>query len=199
MPHMYQVGPQWREHSKKGKQESAFFIFLVKSKEQSWWARSSVTLTLASHLWATQNLLLWRTSGQIKSTLCLIKQKWLNSVVIFINNATFAKNAFVGKIIYGVWPFSQTSGLSHAGSTCMYRIIVKSYTTVLYRYQPRKKTPLNSVRNCKYCTVPVQVYLSQIMSYFRNNKLLITLILSSSSSKSSCSSSASPSRCQSRT
>ncbi len=33
-------------------------------------------------------------------------------MVIIINNATFAKSVYVGKIIYGVWPFSQTSGLS---------------------------------------------------------------------------------------
>ncbi len=33
-------------------------------------------------------------------------------MVIFMNNATFAKRAYVGKIIYGVSPFSQTSGLS---------------------------------------------------------------------------------------
>ncbi len=37
----------------------------------------------------------------------------------FINNATFAKRAYVGKIIYGVWPFSQTSGLSQAGMVSM--------------------------------------------------------------------------------
>ncbi len=32
--------------------------------------------------------------------------------VWYINNATFAKSAYVGKIIYGVLPFCQTSGLS---------------------------------------------------------------------------------------
>ncbi len=34
--------------------------------------------------------------------------KWPNLVVIIINKATFAKRAYVGKIIYWVWPFSQT-------------------------------------------------------------------------------------------
>ncbi len=33
-------------------------------------------------------------------------------MVKIINNATFGNSAFVGKIIYGVWPFSQTSRLS---------------------------------------------------------------------------------------
>ncbi len=33
-------------------------------------------------------------------------------MVIFIINATFATRAYVGKIIYGVCPFSQTSSLS---------------------------------------------------------------------------------------
>ncbi len=28
--------PQWHEHSKEGKQESIFHIFLEKPKEQSW-------------------------------------------------------------------------------------------------------------------------------------------------------------------
>ncbi len=33
-------------------------------------------------------------------------------MVINIANATFDKSAYVGKIIYEVWPFCQTSGLS---------------------------------------------------------------------------------------
>ncbi len=37
------------------------------------------------------------------------KPNWPSSVVILINNATFARSAYVGKIINGVWPFSQSS------------------------------------------------------------------------------------------
>ncbi len=40
--------PQWCEHSKEGRQESAFLFFFEKPKEKSWWARSSVRFTLAS-------------------------------------------------------------------------------------------------------------------------------------------------------
>ncbi len=40
---------------------------------------------------------------------CVIKTNWPNSVVIFINNGTFARRAHVGKIIYGVCP---TLGMS---------------------------------------------------------------------------------------
>ncbi len=59
-----QRGPQWREHSKLGKQDSTFLVFLEKPKEQSWWARSSVRFTCASNLWAAQNIFwLWRSSG----------------------------------------------------------------------------------------------------------------------------------------
>ncbi len=47
---LLQGGQQWREHSKEGKQESTFLTILDKPKEQSWWARSSVRFTLASHL-----------------------------------------------------------------------------------------------------------------------------------------------------
>ncbi len=44
---------------------------------------------------------------------CVIQQKWPDSVVIFIGNATFAKRAYVCKTIYRVlWTFNQTSGLS---------------------------------------------------------------------------------------
>ncbi len=57
----------------------------------------------------------YRSTGSNKCTFfqkCLKKQKKPNLVVIFINNSLVAKSAYVGKIIYGVWPFSQTSGLS---------------------------------------------------------------------------------------
>ncbi len=45
-------------------------------------------------------------------------------MVIIINNATFAKSAYVGKIMYGVWPFSQTSGLS-AGMVGLGGVVVR--------------------------------------------------------------------------
>ncbi len=39
-----------------------------------------------------------------------VKMAKFNGNKINIVNATFGKSAYLGKIIHGLWPFSQTSG-----------------------------------------------------------------------------------------
>ncbi len=77
---------------------------LEKPKDQAWWARSSARSKFPLHLVAGHKFFwFWRSSGYYKSSFsqkCVMEQKWANSVVI--DNATFIKKAYVGKILYGV-------------------------------------------------------------------------------------------------